>query len=461
MDIIQEVREDLQNLLGLSPPDFLALQEKRFLKYLEEMYKNSDFYRKHLEKNGIYSEEDLPKSISQINKLPILNKDFFVRWTASNETLDNIKCTMHTSGTTQKPMKVDYTLESIRQGWGFLGIRAFLLMGIDLEEKGMMLTSIDKKTRDSHSSHINTLALKEILGDKLIDQPIIEPLDESLDKITMEKIKWIGTVPAFYNASVFRSKERKIDMKKMGIKTLFFGGVDFPKNQKKIVRDYYNSEILGFYVLTELCTAGTQVSKKCNLIKMSNPNHYILFSDQIIFEFLDDEGKPVKKNERGRVIATPLFMDGMPLIRYEVGDDALFHGYKNNFPVISDIRRRSAVSFGHGVLNHYEVESIKESLITKTGISVSGFQVAKKNGKKGIDLPILRIETNGPLSSEEEKLLKNLSTELFMKNEQMKALIEFGPDNGGIHKPLVEFYEYGKLVGEGIFKPKLISDETK
>lgn len=51
-------------------------------------------------------------------------------------------------------------------------------------------------------------------------------------------------------------------------------------------------------------------------------NHYHVQSEGVILEVLDDDDKPCKPGEIGRVIATPLHNFASPLIRYEVGDYA-------------------------------------------------------------------------------------------------------------------------------------------
>jgi phenylacetate-CoA ligase len=45
-------------------------------------------------------------------------------------------------------------------------------------------------------------------------------------------------------------------------------------------------------------------------------------SEAIIVEVVDDQGRPCRDGEIGRVVATPLFNLAGPLIRYEIGDYA-------------------------------------------------------------------------------------------------------------------------------------------
>jgi phenylacetate-CoA ligase len=60
----------------------------------------------------------------------------------------------------------------------------------------------------------------------------------------------------------------------------------------------------------------------CLAIQCPDTNTYHVQSEAIIVEVLDDEGRPCKEGEIGRVVATPLFNLASPLIRYEIGDVA-------------------------------------------------------------------------------------------------------------------------------------------
>jgi len=439
--------------------EFKKLQEQKFLSHINQIYEKSALWREALKKSNIMSKNDLPNSLDEISKLPILGREFLLEWTKSKEKLIDSEYSIQTSGTTQKPVKVDYSKKSVEIGWGKLGLRALLLMGIDPKEKGIMLTSFNEKTKTSHSSHVNTLALKNILDGNLIDQIISKPLNESIEKFAQEKVKWIGTVPIFYSASVARAKEKNIDLKSLGIKSLFYGGVGFPKDKLRKVQETYNAEVRGFYPSTELCSAGTQTGKNNEFLKLENEDQYILFNDYIIFELLDENNQPVKEGEVGRIIATPIFIDGTPLIRYDIGDEAVFHGHKNNLIIVSNIKRSNAIYFSNGKYHFYEVEDMRQEISKNTNIDISAIQVAKVLGGKEVELPIIRIETKNPITDEEKKFLEKESKIFFASNENIQIMLDRGI-HGGIYEPVVEFYNYKKLVPEGAFKSKLVSDET-
>ncbi len=45
----------------------------------------------------------------------------------------------------------------------------------------------------------------------------------------------------------------------------------------------------------------------------------------MVVEIVDDEGRPLPPGEPGEVVATPLQVTGMPLVRFRTGDIATLH----------------------------------------------------------------------------------------------------------------------------------------
>lgn len=65
-------------------------------------------------------------------------------------------------------------------------------------------------------------------------------------------------------------------------------------------------------------------SQEVGMIAMQCPdhNHYHVQAESLLVEILDDDGKPCKPGQSGRVVLTDLHNFATPLIRYEVGDYA-------------------------------------------------------------------------------------------------------------------------------------------
>ena len=64
----------------------------------------------------------------------------------------------------------------------------------------------------------------------------------------------------------------------------------------------------------------------CMAIQCPDADTFHVQSEAVIVEVLDQDGRPCRPGEIGRIVATPLFNFATPLIRYEIGDFAEFGG---------------------------------------------------------------------------------------------------------------------------------------
>lgn len=78
----------------------------------------------------------------------------------------------------------------------------------------------------------------------------------------------------------------------------------------------WNSRIFGTYASTEMATAFTD----CDCGKGGH-----LRPDLVIVEIVSDDGTVLPPGEYGEVVATPLQVTGMPLVRFRTGDIAAIH----------------------------------------------------------------------------------------------------------------------------------------
>jgi len=76
----------------------------------------------------------------------------------------------------------------------------------------------------------------------------------------------------------------------------------------------WGAQVLGTYASTEMATSFTECARGCG-------GGHIL-PDLIAVEILDEAGNPVPPGEPGEVVATPLQVTGMPLLRLATGDIA-------------------------------------------------------------------------------------------------------------------------------------------
>ena len=94
------------------------------------------------------------------------------------------------------------------------------------------------------------------------------------------------------------------------------------------------------------CTPGDCYSaNECGYIALQSPqsDNWLVQSEVVFLEILDEHDHPCEVGERGRVIITPLHNYAQPLIRYDLGDFATFGTSDTStmpFPVLSKIHGR-------------------------------------------------------------------------------------------------------------------------
>jgi phenylacetate-CoA ligase len=82
------------------------------------------------------------------------------------------------------------------------------------------------------------------------------------------------------------------------------------------LRDLWGAAISGTYASTEMATGFTECEHGCG-------GH--MPPELVIVEVVDERGRPVPDGEPGEVVATPLQVTGMPLLRFKTGDIAALH----------------------------------------------------------------------------------------------------------------------------------------
>jgi phenylacetate-CoA ligase len=80
--------------------------------------------------------------------------------------------------------------------------------------------------------------------------------------------------------------------------------------------DLWGAVVLGTYASTEMATSFADCT-------FGMGGH--VPADLMVVEIVDDEGRPVPPGEPGEVVATPLQVSGMPLVRFRTGDIATLH----------------------------------------------------------------------------------------------------------------------------------------
>jgi phenylacetate-coenzyme A ligase PaaK-like adenylate-forming protein len=449
-EYVNKIKKELDDINKMSLDEFISMRNDKFRKMLLHHYNNpyNPAYRNLLKEHGIESEGDLPKSVDEINKLPIIDKEFLQQGDFANQPTvpkNEIYKIVETSGSTNQPKLIPHSLKGDLRLYGELITRSCVMNYFDLEGEGYWITHWIPGGKDTWASHAGLRMVVEVLGDKIIDESTQTlPAKHIENLLNNKKLTYSASAPNFYLTLISFAKKQNIDLSKSSIEKIMSGAAPITGDDREFVKKSFGvDKLVEFYISSEAFTMGVETEEN---------SKYHLFLDEFVTEILDKYGNQIKENEKGDVTVTAFSMDAAPIIRYKLEDVAVFLGKSNHidkFSMLTDIGRVNEAPFGDGLLPYDDISNIPRYMLSK-GIPVMAIQIVKQKIERK-EVPIIRIES--PIS--DYKKVEEIAIEAFMSNSQMKNEIE----SGTIYKPKIELYELGKLRG-GKFKVPLFVDET-
>lgn len=140
---------------------------------------------------------------------------------------------------------------------------------------------------------------------------LTDSVDEALAWLAREEPDYLMTYPNYLRAMIGRSEETGVRPAKLR-QVNTYGEVVTDALRAQCAEswgarliDLYGAEEFGFIAL-----------------QCPDHDHYLVQSESVLVEILDDDGAPCAPGEVGRVVVTPLHNFAMPLIRYAIGDYA-------------------------------------------------------------------------------------------------------------------------------------------
>ncbi len=244
---------------------------------------------------------------------------------------------------------------------------------------------------------------------------------------------FIYTLPSNLEALLWLLAEE--DPRLPALRKVFTGGEVLDDSLRKRTREILGVEIVDNYGMTELFPAW-----QCST------GSYHVNAEHVILELLDDEGRPVKPGELGRVVATTLENYLAPLIRYDLNDYAL--AVEGNcscgrtLPIIGRVVGRS--------MNLFRLRNGKILLPWRLYDHLEGLDKVRQMQlvQRAFDHFIVRLVRDEPLAPEVEASLKKrladsigagVTVELervreiprTRRGKYMAALCEIAPNEAG------------------------------
>jgi len=306
-------RKEFSTLPTMPVAELRRRQEQRFRDVIKHAFSNCDFYRRELNDIGVHPSE---LGVDEISVFPILSKEIIrenieglIAKNISPDTLTEAS----TGGSTGTPMRFyrDSRCLSMRRAqeqlfdsmMGYrVGDRAALFVA-GLHAQGLV-GNLKQRIRN----RTDTLLLR-------FDPELTAP--EYMRRYHADMLKFKPRfVKCFPNSFlIFTEFLNAAGLAPPPIEAISCTGENLYEWQKELFETTWQAPVFERY--------GT---KECGVIAAEDQEHdgQLIFTEGVLVEILDDDDLPVGPGVIGRVIVTDLFNYGMPLIRYEIGDLAIF-----------------------------------------------------------------------------------------------------------------------------------------
>jgi phenylacetate-CoA ligase len=220
-----------------------------------------------------------------------------------------------TSGSTGEPVKVLQTSLAARWAWTAQRLRDFDWHGTDPTQRLAFLYPYtpddfditDVRRRPAWRSE---LAAFNLIGER-IEIADTRPAADLVEAVVSVQPTYLQAQPTALQLMVAcDSKRRLADLK---LAAVFTYGEHFPAESKRAIEDYLGCKVHELYG-----------SAECNYIATSCPacGNFHVQAEMALVETVDEEGGVVAPGETGRLLVTPFYNYGMPLIRYDHADFA-------------------------------------------------------------------------------------------------------------------------------------------
>ena len=280
-------------------------------KHVQYCYEHSPYYHRLFGKNGLTPENI--KAKEDLHLLPLTLKEHLEEYAEDFLCVPerDIVDICQTSGTTGKPLIMFQTASDLERV-GYNEVISFLAAGVTENDRVMIACALGRCFMAGLAyfegvRRIGATAVRTGTGNPalliqptLLYRPSVIVCIPSQALLLAEAIQQSGQNPA-----------------ELGIRLLICIGEPIRKFDLEYstlgakLRKIWNCDIVGTYASTEMATSFTE----CNV---GRGGHF--HPELITVEIIDENGKPVPPGQPGEIIATPLQVTGMPLLRYCTGD---------------------------------------------------------------------------------------------------------------------------------------------
>ncbi len=308
--------------------DLLKLQSKKLRRQVQYVYQNSKLHQQKFDEKKV-KPEDI-KIVDDISKLPIITRDDIQKLITQDDPWGGRLCAPQEEvvvenappemGIVDEPILGLLTFKDRRNLIEQL-VREFIMIGVEKGEVFQMQAWLWEPislmcTVSAHSFFLGP-TVSEILNLIPIPLELIGPDQPRSVHVAIHlKPKTIFTQPATLDAMAENAKTRNIDPKKLGYRTMVFRA-RYPEDKNMLSAEQAENykKIWGAEPFAMLDIVD-------NLLYAADcPEHMGIhvWQDAFVVEAIDPKTmEPVGPGERGRLVISNIFAEGVPLLRYMV-----------------------------------------------------------------------------------------------------------------------------------------------
>lgn len=326
--------QTLKNNYSLSESKIKQLQSDLLINTLKHAYNTVPYYKQKF--------SDLKININNLslenfaNHIPILDKDTlrensdaFVSTDPSLGKFNNI----HTSGTSGTPLNIRTNADTTQKNYAFFA-RMLDIAGVEAGQASATFAGRTiipaNQTRPPYWRH-NYFMNNTLFSSYNISADTAPDYINELQRLQLD---FIDSYPSAIYEIAHYINEHKIKHN-IRPKAIITSSETLLGYQRREIESAFNTTIYDHYGCAEMAALITQ----CRL------GQYHINPDFSYIEILDDELNPVKENESGHLVCTSFVNKCMPLIRYKIGDNAVFTSEKCAcgcvFPLIKSLEGRT------------------------------------------------------------------------------------------------------------------------
>jgi phenylacetate-coenzyme A ligase PaaK-like adenylate-forming protein len=274
----------------------LLIHSEKSIAYYQNVFKENSFLAARLNK------------ISDIRRLPLLSKEIIRANTDSliaSNAVNPIR--MNTGGSSGKPLV--FYVDKRRQAYDkAANLRSRRWWGVDVGEREIVFwgspieLSRQDKIKDFRDKLLNTRLFSAFNMSE-------EVMHEYLKIMKRFRPKQIFGYPSSIALFAGFAQKQAIDMKDVGVKTVFVTSEMLYDFQRKTIEEVFGCKVANGYGGRD----GGFIAHEC-------PHGNMHITEDVIVEIVDENGETVQEGESGEIVITHLDAYAMPFIRYRMGD---------------------------------------------------------------------------------------------------------------------------------------------